>query len=172
MAHAYRSDRDHSESYAHDKTDWKAGVWAGLIAGAVFMMMEMLMVWLFLGQSPWGPPRMIAAMMMGQGVLPPPATFDLGIMMTAMAIHFGLSVVYGLILAWIVHRLAGINATAVGGVFGLTIYFLNFHLIAPVMFPWFTMAQNWVSIVSHLVYGLALGMSYAALRHHKPAVAQ
>jgi hypothetical protein len=172
MAQTYDSNRHHADSYEHDKTDWKAAAEAGLIAGAIFMMAEMLMVWMFMGQSPWGPPRMIAAMVMGEGVLPPPAAFDMGIVMTAMAIHFMLSVIYGLMLGWIVHRLAGTSATVIGGVFGLTIYFINFHLIAPVMFPWFTNAQNWVSIVAHLIFGLVLGASYATLRHHKPAVRQ
>ncbi|MGI8401888.1 MAG: hypothetical protein ACR2NS_09865 [Gemmatimonadaceae bacterium] len=31
---------------------WKAGVWAGLIGGAAFMMLEMIMVPLFGGGSP------------------------------------------------------------------------------------------------------------------------
>lgn len=39
------------------KHDWKAAIWAGIIAGAVFMMLEMIMVPLSLGGSPWGPPR-------------------------------------------------------------------------------------------------------------------
>ncbi|HJW55027.1 MAG TPA: hypothetical protein VJ577_07125 [Burkholderiaceae bacterium] len=30
----------------HKQLDWKAGVWAGVITGSVFMMVEMLMVWL------------------------------------------------------------------------------------------------------------------------------
>lgn len=42
----------------------KAAVWAGLIAGLIFMMMEMILVWLT-GGSPWGPPRMMAAIVMG-----------------------------------------------------------------------------------------------------------
>jgi hypothetical protein len=172
MAQTYHSDRHHAGSYANDKTDWKAGVWAGLIAGAVFMMAEMLMVMVFMGQSPWGPPRMIAAMVMGKDVLPPPAAFDMGIMMTAMMIHFPLSIVYGLIVGWIVHRMSSTSAVLIGAIFGVAIYFINFFLIAPVAFPWFTMAQNWVSLVAHLIYGLALGMSYAGLRHHKSAVRQ
>jgi hypothetical protein len=40
------------------------------------MMLQMGLVALA-GDSPWGPPRMIAAIVMGEGVLPPPATFDL-----------------------------------------------------------------------------------------------
>ena len=160
----------HTESYAHDRTDWSAAVWAGIIAGAVFMMAEMLMVMLFMGQSPWGPPRMIAAMLMGQDVLPPPASLDFGIMMTAMMIHFPLSIVYGLILGWAVHRMSNSSALLIGAVFGLAIYFFNFYLIAPVAFPWFTNAQNWVTLVAHLIYGLVLGATYAGMRKHKPVV--
>jgi hypothetical protein len=74
MARTVTSER-HGHSYRYDKTDWSAAVWAAVIAGVVFMMAEMLMVMFFMGQSPWGPPRMIAAMMMGTNVLPPPADF-------------------------------------------------------------------------------------------------
>ena len=63
----------------------KAAIWAAIIAGIVFMMLEMMMVAIFTGGSPWGPPRMIAAIGMGKGVLPSPATFDAGIMMVAMS---------------------------------------------------------------------------------------
>ena len=56
--------------------DWKAALWAGIVAGFVFMVLEMLLVQLVGGGSMWGPPRMMAAMVMGRGVLPPPATFD------------------------------------------------------------------------------------------------
>ena len=158
----------HPGAYAQDKTDWSAAVWAGVVAGLVFMMLEMAMVVIFMGQSPWTPPRMIAAMLMGNEVLPPPADFDFGIVMTAMVIHFPLSIMYGLIAGWIVHRLGGASALLIGGVFGLAIYFINFYLVAPAFFPWFTEAQNWVSLVAHLIYGLVLGATYAGLRKHKP----
>jgi hypothetical protein len=36
----------------HSVTDWRAGIWAGVIAGVIFMMLEMGMVWLFMGESP------------------------------------------------------------------------------------------------------------------------
>lgn len=51
---------------------WKHAALAGLIGGAVFLMAEMLMVML-IGQSPWAPPRTIAAMALGPEVLPSPA---------------------------------------------------------------------------------------------------
>src|SRR5919108_5349963 len=112
MAQAMTAPRDE----LHSITDWRAGIWAGLIAGAVFLMLEMGMVWLFMGESPWAPPRMIAAMVLGEGVLPmpdKPATFDPGIVLTAMIIHFVLAAIYGLIGAAIVANRMG-YAGAIG----------------------------------------------------------
>lgn len=45
--------------------DPKAAIPAGLIAGVVFMMMEMILV-AAMGESPWGPPRIMAAIVMGR----------------------------------------------------------------------------------------------------------
>jgi hypothetical protein len=157
----------------HSITDWRAGVWAGLIAGLVFLILEMVMVWLFMGESPWAPPRMIAAIALGKDVLPmppdKPATFDMGIMMTAMVIHFVLAIIYGLIGAWLVHRFDWVGGLLIGGAFGLALYIVNFHVIAPVAFPWFTMAQNWISVFAHIVFGAVLGEAYMALRRPRSA---
>lgn len=163
---------DHSTGeYVSAHVDWKAGVGAGLIAGVVFLMLEMFMVWAFMGESPWAPPRMIAAMVLGEGVLPQPntpATFSFGIVMTAMIIHFVLSAVYGLIGGALAHRFGFGGATAVGATFGLALYLINFYPIAAVLFPWFAMARNWISVFAHIVFGAVLGLAYVRLR--KPRV--
>jgi hypothetical protein len=39
----------------HTRTDWKAAAWAGVIAGLVFVMVEILLVWMVQGMSPWAP---------------------------------------------------------------------------------------------------------------------
>lgn len=139
----------------------KAGALAGLIAGAVFMMMEMGLVALS-GGSPWGPPRMIAAIVMGEGVLPPPASFDLMIMMAAMAVHLMLSIVIGVGFAFIAKRFGLLMAVGVGAVVGLALYVLNFYGMTAI-FPWFAMARNTISIVSHIAFGMVLGLSYHRL---------
>jgi uncharacterized membrane protein YagU involved in acid resistance len=154
----------------HSITDWRAGAWAGVIAGVVFMMLEMGMVWMFMGESPWAPPHMIAAMALDKDVLPPEGTyapFSVKIMGTAMIIHLALSVIYGLIVAWLVHRFDWGGGLAIGAAFGLAIYIINFYLIAPVAFPWFTMAQNWISAFTHILFGLIAGGAYIGLRKPK-----
>jgi uncharacterized membrane protein YagU involved in acid resistance len=139
----------------------KAGALAGLIAGAVFMMMEMGLV-AMAGDSPWGPPRMIAAIVMGEGVLPPPATFDLMILMAAMAVHFMLSIVIGVGFALVARRFGLVMAVVAGAVVGLGLYVVNFYGFTAI-FPWFAMARNMISIVSHIAFGVVLGLSYRML---------
>lgn len=76
---------------------------------------------------------------------------------------------YGLIGAWLVHRFDWVGGVMIGAAFGLAIYLVNFYLIAPVAFPWFTMAQNWVSAFSHIVFGALIGLCYVGLRKPKAA---
>jgi len=146
--------------------DWKAAIWAGVVAGVVFLILEMLLVQLFEPMSMWAPPRMIAAMVMGQDVLPPPDTFDATIVMVAMLIHFPLAIVYALILGWVVSRweMPLPAAVVVGVVFGLVIYVVNFYGFT-LAFPWFADARGWIAIFSHAMFGLVLGAVYQPLAY-------
>ncbi len=156
---------DHVETAP--KINAKAALWAALVAGAVFMMLEMIMVPVFLGGSPWGPPRMIAAIGMGKGVLPPPATFNVVIMMVAMLIHFGLSVILAFLFALIARGRSVGLATGLGAVFGLIVYLVTFYGMTAI-FPWFAMARGWIPIFAHIVYGGVLGLVYASIAHKTP----
>lgn len=166
MAQVLNAPRDE----LYNVTDWKAGAWAGVIAGLVFLMLEMILVWMALGQSPWGPPHMMAAMVLGKDVLPPMGTWapmDLKIVMIAMVIHFPLSIAYGLIGAWLMHRLDWAGGLMVGAGLGLAIYIVNFYVIAPMAFPWFEMGRNWIGAFSHIMFGAVLGAAYIGLRKPK-----
>lgn len=144
--------------------DWKAVVWAGIIAGVVFMTLEMVLVATLGGGSLWGPPRMIAAMVMGPEVLPPPASFALVPMMVGMTIHLVLSIILAAVLGWIIFnwRLSLVASIIAGTLFGLLIYVVNFYGFTAI-WPWFAMARNWISIFAHAMFGLVLGWSYHAL---------
>ena len=156
-----------TQTHAADRVrplNWQAALWAGLAAGIVFMMLEMLLVQFFQPKSMWAPPRMIAAILMGQEVLPPPDTFDAVIVMVAMVIHFPLSILYAFILAWIVSRWElGLTAAIIAGiVFGLVIYVVGFYGFTA-LFPWFADARGWIAILAHAMFGLVLGAVYQPL---------
>lgn len=157
-----------STSRATRTIDWKSGAVAGLVAGVVFMMLEMVMVPLFLDGSPWGPPRMIGAIALGKAVLPPPATFSVGVVAVAMIVHFVLSAIYGVVLGLIIGRMQKTAAILVGGGYGLALYLINFYVFTAV-FPWFANARNWVSVFAHIVFGLVLAWFY--LRKTRPTKA-
>src|SRR6266508_1466679 len=144
------------------KPDWKAAIWAGIVAGAAFLVLEMVLVATIGGDSPWAPPRMMAAIVLGKGVLPPPATFDFGIFAAAMVVHFVLSIALGFVFAWIASRMSLGAALIAGGIFGIVVYVVNFYGFTAV-FPWFAMARNWISILSHVVFGVVLAYTYKAL---------
>ena len=146
--------------------DWPAAVYSGLIAGAIFLMLEMIMVPLFLGESAWGPPRMIAAIVLGKDVLPPPATFHLGIFTAAMSVHFSLSIIYAVIFDWVTERLGLATTILLGAVFGLALYLINFYGFT-VIFPWFAMARNWVSIFAHIVFGMSVAVAYKEIEQYR-----
>ncbi len=155
------------------KIDTKAAIYAGLIAGLVFMMLEMILVATVGGSSPWGPPRMIGAMLLGEGVLPPPATFDMMVFLVAMIIHFILSIVLGIVFALIADKAGwGTGMAAIAGlVFGIVIYFVSFYGMTAV-FPWFAMARGAISIFAHAMFGLVLGYAYRALASPRRVVAE
>ncbi len=144
--------------------NFKDAIWAGVISGLIFMMLEMILVPLFLGGSPWGPPRMIAAIVLGKGVLPPPATFDFGILMAAVVLHLMLSVIYAIIVAFMVNKMSFGIALLVGAVFGYVLYLVNFYVMTG-LFPWFANARHWVSVFSHISFGIGAAWAYLGLAH-------
>jgi hypothetical protein len=104
---------------------------------------------------------MMAAIALGKSVLPPPATFDMWIVMVAMGLHFMLSVVFALAAS----RLSLGPALALGAIGGLVLYVVNFYGFTA-LFPWFAMARNWISMVGHIVFGLAAAGTYVAISEH------
>jgi len=137
---------------------WRAVVWSGLIAGAAFLVLEMALV-AMMGQSASGAPRMMGAILLGRDVLPPPATFDLGVLAAASAVHFPLSILYAVIFGLAAERLSLWPALTVGAVFGLVLYAINFYGFTA-LFPWFEMARGAASIVGHIFYGVVLAVAY------------
>ena len=135
-----------------------AGPRAGAAGALAFLILEMILVPVVLGGSAWGPVRMIAGLVMGRGVVQPSDTFD-GVVVVGLAVHFALSALYGVILAFIIPRMMGGQAMLVGGLYGLVLYLVNFYGFT-LLFPWFAMAHNWVTVLSHLAFGVVAGAVY------------
>ncbi len=148
---------------------WKAAIWAGVIAAMVMLIFEMILNPLVLNNSMWGPVRMMGAILLGSGVLPPPATFDFGVTMAALAVHLPLSIIFAVIIGYLVRNSTTGAGIVIGAVIGLVLYFINFYGFTA-LFPWFENARNWVQIVIHILFGVAAVWAFNAIYRIKPAV--
>jgi hypothetical protein len=151
---------------------WSAAIWASIIAGVVFAVLEVALVPLFQHQSPWAPLHMIGAIALGPQAMVSPDTFDLGVVATAVIVHVQLAIFYGVILAFIVTSLDTGTAVVVGAIYGLVLYLINFYGFTQ-WFPWFADARDWVSIFTHIVQSGLMAYLYKVLaagtfRSHDP----
>lgn len=140
---------------------WSAALAAGAIASIVFLVLEMLLLPLAAGMSPWVATRMIAAILLGQGVLPPPATFDPLVFFVALLLHLALSLLYALVFVRLLWRLRTSSLLLAGIAFGIVLYLVNFHVFT-LLFPWFTELRGLPSLVVHAVFGLVVAWVYSA----------
>lgn len=149
--------------------DWRAAVYAGIGAGVLATCGEVLLWWLFARPLPemlYRDARLTAAIVMGQGVLPPPASFDGAVMVVAAGIHFALSIGYALLLAPLVTGRTPPRCLGIGAAFGVLLFVVNLYGFTAV-FPWFRAARDGITLVSHAVFGAAAAFCYDALSRRR-----
>jgi uncharacterized membrane protein YagU involved in acid resistance len=142
--------------------DARGAVYAGIAAGIVAGAVQMVLWSIFTDAMPailYRDSRFAAAIVLGRGVLPPPASFDVQIMLIAAVVHFALAIVYAWLLACLIADLRMPMSLLVGAAFGLCMYALNMYGFTAV-FPWFASSRDWITAVTHLVFGVVLAAVY------------
>lgn len=151
------------------KPDWPAAAVAGFAAGAILMVVDLLWSVATTGAGPWATSHAIAAA--ATGTRPPEAAaFNVGVVAIALAAHYALGVVSGVVLAAVSAPL-GLDATAgkaivTGALFGLVIYLVNFHGVTNVL-PWFAAMRGMATLTAHLVFGVAVALLYRRLARRR-----
>jgi hypothetical protein len=141
--------------------DRRAALWAGLIAGVVFFVLLCALTAVMVG-SPWVFPRLLAASILGKGVLPPPATFDAGVLLAALGVHLPFSVIFAALIAFVIHRGGMLGGILGGAALGLALYAINFGVLSAFA-PWMTILTGWIGAVTHIAFGAVAGGVYEAL---------
>ena len=145
--------------------DWAAAATAGLVGGAVLMVLELLWSTTVTGASPWRTSHLIAGIVMGPDTLQSSA-FSIGVVAVALATHYVLGVVFGLALATIIagfhYESNAVVLQLIGVVFGSALYLLNFHGMA-YFFPWVAELRSWATFIGHLIFGLTVVLAYPQL---------
>lgn len=145
--------------------DWRAAIYSGVVAGIVATVAQILLWWAFGDVLPailYRDARLAAAIVMGRGVLPPPANFDWVVMAAATLIHFVLSVVYGAVLAVLIARRGLPSALWVGAAYGLALFTVNMYVFT-IFFPWFAETRDWITLLTHAVFGVSTAGCYKML---------
>jgi hypothetical protein len=142
---------------------------AGLIAGTLATAIQMLLWWLTnhpVFATLIRDARLTAAIIVGPDALHPPNALDWNLIGLATLIHLGLCILYGLIFGelagrWLKHKPTGPYLLA-GGLFGMALYIINLYGFTA-LFPWFSIARDGITALTHLVFGLTLAGSLRSL---------
>ena len=146
------------------------GILAGLGAGSVFIVAEMI-ISAALGKRFFEPLRIISTLLLGQQAMDPSYSFTT-VVVVGLLSNVVLSGLFGLIFAFI---LMVSNAPAARGAviawgffYGIALWLVNFCLIAPGALPQFSeLNQFWNGFIAHSVFfGAVLGW-FRALSHSR-----
>ena len=143
-------------------TRWAKGAWSGVIAGALFMTVDMFLTEVFGRGSIWDPVRLSASIAMGDRAVTASTPFTFDIFFVGMLVHFVLSIWYAVVLGMLIYKLKTGAAMLVGAGFGLLLYILHFHGLTA-LYPWVASARSWIVIVTHLVFGVSAAWVYSHL---------
>jgi hypothetical protein len=154
----------HSHRWQRHQTDWAVAAASGFAAGAVLMVLELIWATVMSTSGPWRISQLVAALVLGPQTLQGSSgSFNLWIVTVALATHYVLGIVFGMVLGFIG---AGFRydtsprAMAILGlVFGAALYFVDFHLIAS-YFPWLVELRGWANFVAHLIFGITASLLY------------
>jgi type IV secretory pathway VirB2 component (pilin) len=140
-----------------------AGVLAGLVAGAAYILAQMLFSSLLGSNGVFAPLQRIAAMLLGPDAAPPGHALGIEVTM-GLLIHAPLSLVAGLVIShWV--RGKSINSAALlGSAAGLFFFVIAFFVVAPSAFPWFLDVRNPATAFDHLIFGAIAGSMAASLQ--------
>ncbi|WP_446902657.1 hypothetical protein [Burkholderia sp. YIM B11467] len=150
--------------------DWLAAAVAGLAGGALVIVLEFFWSTMVLDESPWQPTHKIAAMVLGRSALEQMSVFSVGIVGTALILHYVLGAIMGMILAVIIAPFRFDSSVrmeaAIGLAFGIVAYVWNFYVMTAV-FPWFVSERGSGPLLANLLFGVVTAVTYGMLERRK-----
>ena len=139
---------------------WSRAVQAGLIAGVILFLLTRGIPWV--GSGMINPAVMGREISTGQEATPM-------LFMWAVFAHFAVSILYGLIVAPIVHGFRPWMAGAVGAIVGLVLYFIS-YAIAGMLMNGVSSESEWPVVAIHIIFGIICAEAYKGfVRRRRPA---
>jgi hypothetical protein len=142
--------------------DWRSALWAGLIAGTAFLLLNLLLTPMAIGGNAWVLIRLEASILLGPDILAPPVTPDGGALVAALVTHYALSVAFAFLVTYVLHRWGLVVGILGGAAMGLALYAINFYSLT-YFFPQFFAMRSWALVLSHVLFGALVGGIYEGL---------
>ncbi|RKH62227.1 hypothetical protein [Corallococcus llansteffanensis] len=159
-------------------TPWSLtnGLLFGVAAGVLLALAEIALA-VAAGDSPFYPVRMSAAVVLGPPAFTPQVSTGVAVAV-GLAVHLTISAGWGLMYSLLDALLPTDGRgrwefqAAVGMLFGIFVWLVDFQFLARGYFPWFLDAPQFLQIVWHAVFmGLPLALLFtAAERRRTPLV--
>lgn len=141
--------------------DWSAALWSGIISGIVFYLINIFLIPFVYGGNSWTIIRYLASPVLGESILPPPATSNIQSLIISILCTIVLAILFTLIVSYVLHR-GGIILGVVGGaLFGLALYFINFNTLT-LLVPWLYALSSPLMMLNHIIFGILAGGLYEA----------
>jgi hypothetical protein len=147
-----------SESSLLRSVRWRKASQAGLIVGLIGFLLNRGIPWI--GSGAINPAIMGREYAPGQS--PTPLMF-----LAVFGIHMLMSLLYGWIIAAIVHGFRPFVAGIVGGVVGLVLYFIS-AAIAGIISEIPAEQREWPALVLHIAFGIIAAETYKGLAKRRP----
>jgi hypothetical protein len=145
-------------------TDWTAAAVSGLAAGAILMVLDLIWSALFHPEGPWRISHMIAPIFTRTAPPEEGYVFSVGVVAIALATHYVLGVVFGVLMAMVMTQLRLDTrpdfAVATGAILGVVLYILNFEVLAGLLFPWLVSLRGWETLSAHGLFGIVAALLY------------
>lgn len=142
--------------------DWRAAVLAGLAAGTLFLILNLLLIPEIIGGTTEVVLRYFASIVLGPDAVGPSTGFGILTVITAVLLHYLLSIIFAIVVAYVVHRWGVVGGTIGGAVLGLSIYLINMYTFT-LLFPWFFTMENTIFLIVHIIFGAAVGALYEVM---------
>jgi hypothetical protein len=142
--------------------DASSAISAALAAGSVVLIAWIACSMAIYDEPAWKLPRMMAAMILGPGVLEPEDEPDVTVVATGFVLHFVLALSFGTILALLLRGVRDGLAASAGALFGVGLYALDLHAMTA-FFPWFAPLRTLDTLAAHVLFGIAAATAYRDL---------
>jgi hypothetical protein len=151
MATTYQVQREQTTFFHSIR--WNRAFQAALIVGLIFFLLSRGIPWVGSGA--------VNPAIMGREIAPGQAS-SAAFFLAIFGIHMLVAIIYGLIMAPIVHGFRPWVAGLVGGICGLVLYFIN-YAIATILMDVTAMQSEWPCVIQHIIFGIVFAETYKGM---------